>query len=111
MSGTMETAMPIVKPNAVTTFSTAPYFTSMVPIPKSKLDDVKSLMKYLSQPTIDFINSLTEQLAGEDADDDDGGHDDYNMRLAYLVCFVQFIKMSLCFCFTLHNLYYIILSN
>ncbi|KAI0222812.1 hypothetical protein LSAT2_025932, partial [Lamellibrachia satsuma] len=38
---------------------------------KAKLDDVKSLMKYLSQPTIDYINSIPEQFAGADADDDD----------------------------------------
>ena len=33
-------------------------------------------MKYLSQPTIDYINSIPEQFAGADADDNDDGHDD-----------------------------------
>ena len=76
MSGTIETAFPLVKPNVVPTLPTAPYYAGMVPVKKAKLDDVKSLMKYLSQPTIDYINSILEQFAGADADDDDDGHDD-----------------------------------
>ena len=46
-------------------------YTSMVPVKKAKLDDVKSLMKYISQPTIDYINSIPELLAvGEDDDEE-----------------------------------------
>ena len=52
MSGTIEieTAFPLVKPNVVPTLPTAPYYTGMVPVKKAKLDDVKLVMKYLSQP-------------------------------------------------------------
>ena len=74
VSGLVETAFSIVKPNVVPTFPTAPYYTSMVPVKKAKLDDVKSLMKYLSQPTIDYINSIPELLAG--GEDEDEGQDD-----------------------------------
>ena len=36
MSGTIETAFPLVKPNVVPTLPTAPYYTGMVPVKKAK---------------------------------------------------------------------------
>ena len=41
MSGLVETAFSIVKPNVVPTFPTAPYYTSMVPVKKAKLDKIR----------------------------------------------------------------------
>jgi len=58
MSGNIETAFPLLKPNVVPTLPTAPCYAGMVPVKKAKLDDVKSLLKYLSQPIIDYINSI-----------------------------------------------------
>ena len=66
MPGLVETAFSIVKPNVVPTFPTAPYYTSMVPVKKAKLDDVKSLMKYLSQSNSDYINSIPELYLPEE---------------------------------------------
>ena len=60
MSGIIESSFPLLKANAVPTLPTAPYYTSMVPVKKAKLDDVKSLSKYLSQPAIEYINSIPE---------------------------------------------------
>ena len=78
MAGLVETAFSIVKPNVVPTsqpLHIMPYYTSIVPLKKAKLDDVKSWMKYLSQPTIDYISSIPELLAG--GEDDDEGQEDY----------------------------------
>ena len=74
MSATIESPFPLLKPNDVPTFSTAPYYTSVVAVKKAKLDDVKSLSKYLSQPTIIYINNIPDQHRG--ADDEEEEHDD-----------------------------------
>ena len=76
MSATIESPFPLLKPYAVPTFPTAPYHTSMVPVKKAKLDDVKSLSKYLSQPTINYINNILEKLGGADDDEEEEEHDD-----------------------------------
>ena len=43
MSAAIESPFPLLKPNAVPTFSTAPYYASLVAVKKAKLDNVKSL--------------------------------------------------------------------
>ena len=74
MSAAIESPFPLLKPNAVPTFPTALYYTNMVPVKKAKLDDVKTLSKYFSQPTINYITYIPEKLRGADGDEEE--HDD-----------------------------------
>ena len=69
MSGIVEMAFPLLKPNTQPTFPTVAFYTEMIAIKKAKLDDVKGLFKYLGQPAIDFINSIPEKAG--DGDDED----------------------------------------
>ena len=71
MSAAIESPFPLLKLNAVLIFPTTPYYTSIVPVKKAKLDDVKSLSKYLSQPTINYINNIPKQLGGADDDEEE----------------------------------------
>ena len=73
MSAAIESPFPLLKPNAVPTFPTALYYTNMVPVKKAKLDDVKTLSNYFSQPTINY-NYIPEKLRGADGDEEE--HDD-----------------------------------
>ena len=61
MSGIVEMAFPLLKPNIQPTFPTAAFYTEMLGVKKAKLDDVKGLFKYLGQTVIDFINSIQEK--------------------------------------------------
>ena len=72
MSGFVSQRFSLVKANAIPKFPTSPVYNSLVSVKKAKLDDVKSLCKYLRQDTIAFIDKIPAQLqdTGSDGEED-----------------------------------------
>ena len=59
----------LLKPNAEPTFPSSQCYSEQIPIKEKKLQDVKKLMKYLSQNTNDLISQLTSTSATRDNPD------------------------------------------
>lgn len=70
MTGVVGEHFALLKPNCTPKFEVAALYRGMVSIKKQKLEDVKSLYKYLEQPTIDYIESIPScEDASSDVDD------------------------------------------
>jgi len=73
MSGFVSQSFSLLKPNAIPKLTTTPVYNSLVSVKKAKLDDVKSLYKYLREDTIAFIDKIPAQQlknANDDENDD-----------------------------------------
>lgn len=58
MKGNAGEQFSLLKPNTTPNLEAKALYSGMVPVKKAKLDDVKSLYKYLSPTTIHYINSV-----------------------------------------------------
>ena len=72
MSGFVSYSFALLKPNAMPRFPTTPVYDSLVSVKKAKLDDVKSLYKYLREDTIAFIDKIPAQQRETASDGEDG---------------------------------------
>ena len=72
MSGLVSQSFSLLKANAISRFPTSPVYNSLVSVKKAKLNDVKSLYKYLGQDTVAFVDKIPaqQQDPGSDGKED-----------------------------------------
>ena len=61
MSGLTKSAFSLLKANEKPGFSCIPVYFSLIFIKRAKLEDVRSLFKYLGEDTIEFISAIPEK--------------------------------------------------
>ena len=71
MSGLTESAFSLLKANERPDFPCNPVYSSLIPVKKAKLADVRSLFKYLREDTIEFISGIPEKSSNDDESDND----------------------------------------
>ena len=73
MNGVVGDRFTLLKPNCQPNLDAKALYQGMVPVKKAKLDDVKSLYKYLQPETIEYIDKIP--TCDGAASDDDFGQD------------------------------------
>ena len=71
MSGLIESASSFLKTNERPDFSCNSVYSNLIPIKKAKLEDVRSLLKYLRENTIEFISAIPEKSSNDAGNDSD----------------------------------------
>ena len=71
MSGLTESAFSLLKANERPDFPCNPVYSSLIPVKRAKLADVRLLFKYLRKDTIEFISAIPEKSSDDAGNDSD----------------------------------------
>ena len=69
MSGLTESAFSLLEANKKPNVPCNPVYSSLIPIKRAKLEDVRSLFKYLREDTIKFISASPEKSSNDASND------------------------------------------